>query len=188
MWSLLLSLSVGCSVEAESPASQKQSNGATAPAPGNKRTRTAADQPAKCGDPPKCEDLGCNGVATTRQGTIVFGDNGIVDVTDTICACVGDTIEWTYDNRSKFDKSVYMKDLDSFLTAGGDCMTKKTAPKKSKDRKGTCVVKADAVNGCKGYEIKGTHEKDPEVEVQGGTGMGRGSPGTSPSPGPSPIP
>jgi hypothetical protein len=184
MWSLSLSLTVGCSVRAESPQSQKQSN--VAPAPGSRSTRskTAADQPAKCSDSEKCEDLGCNGTATTRQATITFGDNGIVDATDTICACVGDTIEWTYDNRSKqHNKDVYIKDLDSFLMAGGDCMTKKTALKDSKDKKGKCVVKAVLANGCKGYEIHGTHYKDPEVEVQGGD-KGRGSP----TPPPSPIP
>lgn len=190
MWSLSLSLSVslGCNLKAESSRSDPQTN-PSAQASGAKM-KVAADEPTKCIGALKCQQLDCTGNAVTRHGLVVFGDNGIVDVTDTICACVGDTIEWKYDNLSKnFDKDVRIKELNAnaFLEPG-ECKNTKTV-KKEHDEKAPCAVKKKLKNGCYGYEIKGTHEKDPEVEVQGGD-KGAGSPGTSssPSPGPSPIP
>jgi hypothetical protein len=186
MWSLSLSLSVGCSVEAESPQSQKQSRSASVRAPGA-MAALAPYQSTKCIGALKCQKLQCGGAATTRKAVITFGDNGILDVTDTICACAGDTIEWTYDNQSDtLDKDVKIKDMDSFLE-DGPCKDLKTVTK-SIPQTATCAVmkKEKVKSGCKAYEVQGTHQKDPEVEVQGGN-TDRGSPGTS-SPSPSPIP
>jgi hypothetical protein len=126
-----------------------------------------------------------SGTVTTRSAVVLYGANSIVGVyPDPICACVGDVIEWTYDNSANDDeKEAYINDPNSTPFLGGnDCKTKKKIKKKEK-AKGYCAV-LKVKNACYPYEVKGSHPLDPEVEVQGGNkGVGSSpSPGASPSP------
>ena len=124
-----------------------------------------------------CGWLKCTSGATTRWAIIPIVDGAFLAPTPSrICACVGDTIEWTYANGSHTkDKDVYIEDVKPFLDAG-ECKKSKKV-KKDTLEKASCRVQG-VMEGVYKYNIKGSHVIDPEVEVRGGI---------RPSPVPTPI-
>jgi hypothetical protein len=115
-----------------------------------------------------CPSLKCGNVSTTtRHALIPISDDAfLAPIPNPICACLGDDIEWTYDNRSQTkDKDIYIQDVVPFLDNGA-CKHSKSV-KKTKQEKATCGIVV-AKSGTYKYMVKGSHFLDPEVEVQGG--------------------
>jgi hypothetical protein len=121
--------------------------------------------------------------------------------------CPGDTAVWTIENKCpscgrvkvKIDKRVrrhpttcassttMSENEDCFKkNQGADCNPEnaRVDPNTGPQPLGLCEIKPGAFNGCYKYNLKGTYDIDPEVEVQGGVGIDKGSPSPAVSPSP----